>query len=218
MGKSKELATFTDVGGTIGDDLNIEVTDWGGLNVTQTTSNKDPLVKLISPTTNSWSHQMDSSAGDSLQWRYNNTTQMQIDASGRVTMPYQPAFLAHDASTISSSAYRIYQQTLFNIGGAYSTSTGRFTAPVAGRYMFTFSDLITTPSSTTYAYTRPYLNGSHYTVTVHSSYNSSRSYEPLGATFVADMDVNDYMQIYTVISGSSTYSGTYTWFSGHLIG
>lgn len=218
MGKSHNLATYA--GGVIADDVEL-----GGNTDISMDANASGQVRIdgngyhgaiaLGSTAMNIYH---NSGSRNLSLGTNETARLTIDASGRVTMPYQPSFLAYNAPTISSSAYRIYSQTLFNIGNAYSTSTGRFTAPVAGRYMFTFSDLITTPSTTTYAYTRPYLNAGHYTITVHTSYNSTRSYEPLGGTFVADMNVNDYMQIYTVISGSSTYGGTYTWFSGHLLG
>jgi len=65
---------------------------------------------------------------------------LKIDSSGRVTMPYQPAFDAHYTSATSGGAgwakMPVWTGTSFNIGGHYSTSTGRFTAPVDGRYFF----------------------------------------------------------------------------------
>ena len=234
MGKSHDLATLKDDGGRLGASSSDTVffgtrgtllsSDthishnlyWNGSAWTAIDSSEpSSTIRLGSDSGTSNEIKFQQSAAGS-----NNTilTRMTIDASGRVTMPYQPAFLAYNAPSISASNYRIYSQTLCNIGSAYSTSNGRFTAPVAGRYLFAFSDLITTPSTSTYAWTRPYLNGSHYTITVHTSYQSSRSYEPLGATYIADMDAGDYMQLYTGISGSSTYAGQYTWFSGHLIG
>ena len=69
---------------------------------------------------------------------------MRIDSSGRVTMPYQPVFAASGSTTQSWSGSANYQTLQLNLqyvsnnsrGSGYNTSTYRFTAPVAGMYMF----------------------------------------------------------------------------------
>jgi hypothetical protein len=71
-----------------------------------------------------------------------NNPRLIVDSSGRITRPYQPAFLAYRNTTLSVSAtwQNISSGILaesYDVGSVYSTSTfGRFVAPVAGKYMF----------------------------------------------------------------------------------
>ena len=69
----------------------------------------------------------------------NNTARLVIDGSGRVTKQYQPAFKAYPSTNISQAGGALsitFNTTVYNIGSHYNTSTGRFTAPVAGIYIF----------------------------------------------------------------------------------
>ncbi len=69
------------------------------------------------------------------------TERMRIDSAGRVTKPSNPCFMVKADSTQSYSGNAIFvcnsPQTsgvCHNIGGHFNTSTGVFTAPIAGRY------------------------------------------------------------------------------------
>ncbi len=62
--------------------------------------------------------------------------------SGNQIMPDKPAFLAyHQASdlTYGVGSTLAYPFTVYNIGNAYNASTSTFTAPVAGRYLFSIN-------------------------------------------------------------------------------
>jgi hypothetical protein len=70
----------------------------------------------------------------------NDTERMRIDTSGRVTMPYQPAFSAYgnnQSVLVNTDVDATLPNEEFDAGNNYDTSTSRFTAPVAGRYLFT---------------------------------------------------------------------------------
>ena len=76
------------------------------------------------------------SVSDSVNITTNTVERLGIDSSGRVTMPYQPAFRAVlITSTNTVGNYLVFESVDYNIGNHYNSSTGIFTAPVAGRYM-----------------------------------------------------------------------------------
>ena len=80
-------------------------------------------------------------SGYSITFRNNGGERMRIDSAGRVTTPYQPAFKAYLQSDYAINEGGTYYKvphggSEFNIGGHYSTSNAKFTAPVAGTYFF----------------------------------------------------------------------------------
>ena len=80
------------------------------------------------------------SRSDSVTW----TERMRIDSSGRVTMPYQPAFFAtSNSGTITVSVGNYFPFNVLNTtfagssrNSGYNTSTYLYTAPVTGLYQF----------------------------------------------------------------------------------
>lgn len=68
------------------------------------------------------------------------TTGLTLDASGRVTTPLQPVFSAGFSTSFTQLSGVItvpFNYKNFDVGTNFSTSTYAFTAPVAGKYMFT---------------------------------------------------------------------------------
>jgi hypothetical protein len=147
------------------------------------------------------------------------TDQLAVDASGRVTMPYQPAFYAYMDATGNSydAILTYYYSTSVNVGSHFNPNTGYFTAPVAGRYLFNAN--IMTTNTNTYHFWRFYQNSSaassyHHTAAGYASYRHS------SGCAVLDLQVNDTVSIYLGASALYGSSGGTPWssFSGFLIG
>jgi len=62
---------------------------------------------------------------------------LNVNASGRVTMPFQPRFCVRTNvlyNAPASTTEMVHTSIVINVGSHYNTSTGRFTAPIAGYY------------------------------------------------------------------------------------
>jgi len=59
-----------------------------------------------------------------------------FNSEGHFLQNYQPRFEAYNGPADVTGAVLVFGSTSFNTGGHYSTTTGRFTAPVAGHYWF----------------------------------------------------------------------------------
>lgn len=131
------------------------------------------------------------------------TERMRVDAAGRVTMPSQPAFTAQPTSFTGSGGIAgtptfIFATALLNIGGHFNTSNGRFTAPVAGNYFFTYSITASSSSkSARYFRVRLAKNGT----TVLNPHNAisdetgNADYNSISASGLVAMNANDYVEL-----------------------
>lgn len=139
-----------------------------------------------------------------------------IDASGRMLLPYQPAFQTNGAgySLASNEIYAIRPSALFNIGSHYNTSNGRFTAPVAGRYHFHF--LHTTASSGAAAPTLYFrINGSG---TYGRTLNYYTSYSSGTQVVLLNLNAGDYVEAIIEAWNSTAMTTWETSWGGYLVG
>ena len=146
-------------------------------------------------------------------------TPLKISAAGYVTKPNQPSFhVTLGGGQINSNVgVIVYTDTTtqinHNIGGHYSTSNGRFTAPVAGKYLIA-ARMLTNSSTQSYTIYMIRRNGTYigYIGHNHTDYWIMES-----GTFVMNLSANDYIDCYLVQhSGHGGYN--YASFSGFLLG
>jgi hypothetical protein len=166
--------------------------------------------------------------GDVLSFFTAGTQRMSINSSGYVTQPYQPAFYAYMSSggstLFAANATFVFDTVSNNTGSNYSTSTGRFTAPVAGWYHFSTTVLgqaISGGTSWEIGLTNQTggLGALGGRMVYQSNYTGSGGYIWACASCTVYLNVGDYMRV-TNNSGASAYinSGPWACFSGHLIG
>jgi len=151
------------------------------------------------------------------------TERMRIDASGRVTMPYQPSFLVGfgATNTISLTDGSLIEfdndssGIAFDNGNNFDTSGGnhRFTVPVSGTYFFNLTVKCSTVGNFSGALK---VNGSNSNI-VDAPVGFSSSNDSCVTTLVMQLNTNDYVQAFTRNGNYQLYKG-HTFWSGFLVG
>ena len=153
----------------------------------------------------------------------NLTERMRISSAGYVTTPNQPVFSAKQTNnqTVGSDAKLTFNNVDINVGSHYSTSTNRFTAPVAGKYFLNFAGSINNMSSTG-AYLAVYFhkNGSGTPYRFRTRAESvGGEWTGITGSAILQLSLNDYVCVYGYNeTGTFTFQGGEHHFSGYLIG
>jgi len=161
-------------------------------------------------------------ANQPIAFSTSNTERMRIDSAGRVTMPYQPSFLAQAVqsdTTYSSNGTLIpFPNEVFDVGNNYNNSTSRFTAPVTGVYMVSWTCWHDDAGNT--GRSALYKNGSPYKSAANASPISTRhnagGYQADGVAIPVQLSAGDYIEV-KVFDGSVRQFWM-NYFSAHLIG
>jgi hypothetical protein len=155
---------------------------------------------------------------------------MRINGSGYITKPYQPAFKAGRSSSISvgSNSTIVFNDTggnHFNTGGHYSTSTGMFTAPVAGKYIFSTLIIYESLSNGQAMDDAFYIYKNNSLVTYsfrraeyEAGYTGNGGYYTDDANVLLDLAVGDTVSIRNGRALTVHGNTQYTWFYGYLLG
>jgi len=149
-----------------------------------------------------------------------------IDASGRILTPARPAFLAYDSvsgwrdyNAHGGATDMVWGATRFNIGGHFSTSTGKFTVPIAGIYYFHCWAYVASATAPNYLYLNK--NGTDLQSALMDNTDDNETSQISG---LIQCSVNDliHMEYYSNVDATgNVYSGAseqWTGFEGYLIG
>ena len=167
------------------------------------------------------------STDDTVVFKTNSNTVLNIDANGHITKPLQSAFLVTKSSAQNNFAVNtentvIYDTERFDQNGDFASNT--FTAPVTGRYQLnTMNFMGNIDAQATYYSLRIRTSNLDYFGTAYSpsSTDSDPVYWVFSANVLVDMDANDtaYVTLYqpngtaqTDVDGSHVCS-----FSGYLV-
>ena len=157
-------------------------------------------------------------AADTVALTTGGSERMRIDASGRVTTPYQPAFIAAGLAaqtTFTANQVIVFNTAPLNIGSGYSTSTGKFTAPVAGTYSFTYQIYLNPGNGN--APIGFFKNG-----TIEIFFLQGVTMSGIGLSTIISLAASDYVEVRVRnIAGASAtiyQGGEHTQFTGYLLG
>ena len=147
-----------------------------------------------------------------------------LDSGGRLLIQNQVAFQAKGPVNAAAPGTNpvIFSKVDLNIGNGYSTTTGRFTAPVAGTYFVTWSFLTANANDTYRFYLRK--NGNQIGdlhLRMDTTATGSEFSTNAHRNWIISLNVGDYLTISFNSDGNSFYNSSgdeYSSFAGYLIG
>ena len=164
----------------------------------------------------------------------NGNSALTVNSSGYMTTPNRPAFWVGMATTpaAANSAVIKFDTVKKDDFNLYSTSTGRFTAPISGWYQFTFTLLYQGVATTDDGiHTHLRVNGASDTNTWlfdradgqdANGYSGYGGYLNSKGSVGIYLDANDYVEIYYSATGAISVHGnenkSWTQWSGYLVG
>lgn len=149
-----------------------------------------------------------------------------VAIGGYITNPGNPAFMAGIAAT-SNGTYTAnpyafaFNVTVFNKGNCFNTANGRFTAPVAGVYLFGFSIYNGSNPYAQFIFRKNgsdpagFAGGDAYGV---AEYPASVNQLGFTLTSMLELAVGDYVTVGVRSGSSGSFYQGHTYFFGHLVG
>ena len=153
---------------------------------------------------------------------------MYIDADGIMVRPYQPAFYAYLNAVQTSPADGAtlnFDTELYDVGSNFNTTTKTFTAPIAGKYVFTLRGMFYAFDSSSQQYFRLNIvttDRYYHHIIGPDAWSSNPSYTSLSFCCTAQMSALHTAYCTVSWSGGSAPSqmsagASYSEFSGYLL-
>lgn len=158
--------------------------------------------------------EVNAATNNNLIFKTFGTERARIDSAGRMTRPYQPAFRAYYSSrttTVGSGTF-VFDQVDNNIGSHYSTSTGRFTAPISGYYHISCC-IQHSGGTSTAGYVDIRKNGG--LLYVRNEHAFGAVFSSIGTSVTVYLAAGDYVEI---IGSAAVFWSDNSSFSGHFLG
>jgi len=149
-------------------------------------------------------------------------THMNIDASGAMTKPLQPAFMARPASQqanlpINTETTIVFGTEIFDQNGDFASNT--FTAPVAGKYQLNVLIYLNNlDSASDYYIIKLKTSNRDYEIVFDPDFGQDAVYWGTALSVLADMDASDTSHVIVNYTGTAqTDIQTGSVFSGYLV-
>ena len=152
-----------------------------------------------------------------------NNPDLKIDAAGRVTKVRTPYFEAFNSTaiTVTSTDTKLTLTQNEDVGSVYDGTTNyRFTAPVAGKYLFTVSSSVSALGGGTYNAIYLVKNGTGTSFRFRAPGNlSSSTWGGIAGSAILSLAANDYVELNAYVqSGTITLQSGETRWCGYLLG
>ena len=152
---------------------------------------------------------------------------MYWNETGEVQAPSQPSFYAYpttaSTSILANSSWQVlpFNAVGWDIGNNYDTTNKRFTAPVAGRYLFTWMCQLENANTVTWAYLYPSVNGSRAQNrgkgVSYSDFKMQPNYHTEQGAWIMNLAAGDYISLDYIGSGSAKDFKSESHWSGILL-